>query len=99
MLTLCENGAGGTTMRKAGQAITSFLTAGFFTVGAVVNPREAVDNPHTLQEMPTEPDRVETLGGIMSTFTGTASSIGRLDSDWITTRELQGHTFRVVLVK
>jgi len=50
-----------------------------FILGTVmtVNPREAVDNPHTHQELPSEPV-VETLAPIVSTFTGTQPTISKI---------------------
>jgi hypothetical protein len=41
----------------------------FFGTVMILNPREAVDNPHTHQEMPVEPV-METLAPTVDTFTG-----------------------------
>jgi hypothetical protein len=59
----------------------------------ILNPKEAVNNPHTHQEMPIPP-MVETLGQMVSTHTGTIGWITTLGSQWSESPELQGPRFR-----
>jgi hypothetical protein len=59
----------------------------------ILDPKEAVNNPHTHQETPIPPT-VEMLGQIVSTYTGTIGWITTLGPQWSESLELHGPRFR-----
>jgi hypothetical protein len=79
-------------MKKSHMATVAMGMAIAFPVATILDPKEAIDNPHTHQEAPTTP-MIDSLASIVGTSTATDRWIS---ANWLEWRELQGSRFRVV---
>jgi hypothetical protein len=61
-------------MNKTGTTATALSVAFIFSAVMVLDPKEAVDHPHTHQEAPSVPT-LDSQPAIISTFTGTEATI------------------------
>jgi hypothetical protein len=76
-------------VNKTRKAVVALGVAIPFGVVMLLDPKEAVDNPHTHQEAPSAP-MLDCEAPIISTFTGTMATISRgADIPYITTAKFR----------
>jgi hypothetical protein len=79
-------------MKKSRMATVAIGMAFAFPVATILDPKEAINNPHTHQEAPTAP-MIDSLASIVGTSTAT---VRWGSANWLGWRELQGSRFRIV---